>query len=388
MSWKKSTKNKTYHSSDVLNGITNCILEDIELLYETFGVRHQIAGHVAYSRCFIHGGDNPSALNVYHRPDYRAHYKCRTHGCEHHFGSSIISLIRGALSHRVHGWTVAGDPEVSFNDTISFICKSWDIDYNNITPTKIDTTHTKFNAIVKALSEDRPQGQFKREDYIKSVQIPSPYFMDRGYSAAILCEYDVGDCHTPGKEMCGRAVVPIYDDQGAMIVGVTGRSVYDPCPQCSDYHKVGGKCIRAPKWRNNSGFRRDQFLYNYWKARQKIQEMGTAVLVESPGNVWRLEEAGICNALAIFGTELTPGQRHLLDTTGALNIIIIMDNDTNNSGQAAAKRIAKQLGHTYNISTYFTKKNDIGSMSVEEVQSDILPFVRRIVDDSNRWVCG
>ena len=63
------------------------------------------------------------------------------------------------------------------------------------------------------------------------------------------------------------------------------------------------------KWRHNKDFKTQEHLYNMWFAKEFIQSTRTAIIVESPGNVWRLEEAGIHNSVAIFGTNLSIKQK-------------------------------------------------------------------------------
>ena len=48
-------------------------------------------------------------------------------------------------------------------------------------------------------------------------------------------------------------------------------------------------------------------------AKEFIKESGIVILVESPGNVWRLEEAGVHNSVAIFGSSLADRQKMILD---------------------------------------------------------------------------
>ena len=97
--------------------------------------------------------------------------------------------------------------------------------------------------------------------------------------------------------------------------------------------------------------------------------------MESPGNVWRLEEAGIHNSVALFGTSLNPPQKQLIDESGALTIILIMDNDENGAGQEAAVKIKEQCENTYRIYVVDINKNDVGEMSTNEVTEDIKPWI-------------
>ena len=59
----------------------------IDQIYQYFGLSISYRNDILIkSACPIHGGDNPTALNVYPNGDFKAHYKCRTHQCEEVFG--------------------------------------------------------------------------------------------------------------------------------------------------------------------------------------------------------------------------------------------------------------------------------------------------------------
>lgn len=378
---KKTTKtisrSRKYTDQDKLNRLTDIVLDNIDQIYEYFDTEFHKGQKVLFSPCIIHGGDNKSALNLYHNADYRVHYKCRTHGCEEHFGTSLLSMVRGALSHAKYGWQVPGDRMVTFEQTIDFLLDMFKVDFWKLEGSTIDTQNHEFCKVVNNLETEKVKGSISKEFYRSKVEIPSQYFLKRGYSIEVLDDYDVGTCKTYGKPLFNRAVVPVYDDSGEMIVGFSGRSIFERCENCGSYHNPEKECYYFPKWRHTKGFEKEKVLYNYWKAREFIQETGIIVLVESPGNVWRLEEAGIHNSVALFGTTLNPPQRQLIDESGALSIILIMDNDDNNAGQDAAEKIRKQCERAYRIYVVNINKGDVGEMSTNEVTEDILPWINQ-----------
>ena len=117
-------------------------------------------------------------------------------------------------------------------------------------------------------------------------------------------------------------------------------------------------------------------MYNYSKALPTIQSTGVVILVESPGNVWRLAEAGIKNAVAIFGTALNVDQRKLLDESGAINILLMMDND--DAGEQAKIKIIEQCKTIYHVDSIDWEGipfGDIGEMKVSDVHKHITPLV-------------
>ena len=103
---------------------------------------------------------------------------------------------------------------------------------------------------------------------------------------------------------------------------------------------------------------------------------GVIVLVESPGNVWRLEEAGIHNSVAIFGAHLSTNQLNIINGSGAFSIVCLLDNDE--AGKKGAKKIHDQCSKMYRL--YFPKfeTNDIGDMNIDVVTNDIKPLISKL----------
>jgi DNA primase len=116
-------------------------------------------------------------------------------------------------------------------------------------------------------------------------------------------------------------------------------------------------------------------LYNYWYAKEFIKKTFVVVLVESPGNVWRLEESGIHNSVALFGSSLKDKQKILLDISGAMTIITIMDSD--DAGKKAAAQIQTKCNKTYNVINLTIDYPDVAEMSIESIKKDILPTIER-----------
>ena len=149
------------------------------------------------------------------------------------------------------------------------------------------------------------------------------------------------------------------------------------CHNCGYYHNNTcpdkDNLWKYSKWKHNFGFKTQEHLYNYWYAKKYIQNSGTVILVESPGNVWRLEENSIHNSVALFGSNLTDRQKTILDMSGAMNIISIMDND--DAGIKAAKVIYDKCHKTYNIKNISLSKNDIADMTENEIEQEIKVFI-------------
>jgi len=249
-----------------LNYLAKLVADNIEELYEYFNVKYYVNEKMIISNCFIHGGDNMTALNFYHNSEYKFHFACRTHGCENHFKNTAIGFIRGALSNVRHGWEKVGDKEVTFNETIEFLLEQFDLTWDSIDTSKdlnLDIPTEKKIERQSQQIQEAPVPKFERSYYRSKVQIPSDYYLKRGYSIEVLDDYDIGTCKSWGKPLYNRAVVPVYDDKGEFIIGFSGRSIFDKqCSKCKNWHDPDKKCHFFPKWRHSKGFRKDKSLYN------------------------------------------------------------------------------------------------------------------------------
>ena len=111
-------------------------------------------------------------------------------------------------------------------------------------------------------------------------------------------------------------------------------------------------------------------------AKDHIAKTGVIDLVVSPGNVWRLEESGIHNSVAIFGAHLSQNQKNVIDTSGALSIVCLLDTD--DAGKKGAKKIYEQCSKMYRLYFPQLSLNDIGDMNVDVVTNDIKPLISKL----------
>ena len=376
----KTSHSYKYGDFGKLKQLSALAAQHIDQIYEYFGIRASYRNDILIKSCCpIHGGDNPTALNMYPKADYKVHFKCRTHQCEDLFGNSLIHFIRGCLSRFEYNWEKEGDKEANFSEAVEFLLSFLKQDFNSLKSETVNIEKMKFGSLVNSLSTKKARGLgITQEQYRNKLEVPAKYYVDRGFDKEILEEYDVGYCDNPRKPMYQRAVVPIYDNDHKYIVGCTGRSIHPRCEECKHYHPPKENCRHFPKWMHSKGFQKEKWLYNYWKAKNYMLDTGVAILVESPGNVWRLAESGIYNAVAIFGTAFNNDQKHLLDESGALSIVCLMDNDE--AGKKAAAKIEEVCGRLYRL--YFPRfnANDVADLNVDGVTSDIKPFIQQAMD--------
>ena len=114
-------KQSTSYSQDQLKNLCDLVCDDIERLLQVLEVEdYRLTEKMVFCKCPIHDGDNESALNLYYTGEsYRGNWKCRTHGCEETFRSSIIGFVRGVLSRQKYNWSSDGDKTVSFKRAIA-----------------------------------------------------------------------------------------------------------------------------------------------------------------------------------------------------------------------------------------------------------------------------
>lgn len=369
-----------------LKALCDDLCDDIESLLDHFELEYKSNGKMMSMCCPIHGGDNPSAISLYYTGDnYRGNWKCRTHNCEKVFKGSIIGFIRGIISARKYKWEKEGDKFCSFKEAVEFATSFIKKDLDSIKISGSDRNKKAFTALVNYIHQETQSTEklIKREVITKSLNIPAQYFIDRKYSSDILTKYDVGLCEKSGKEMSSRVVVPIYDNDYKYMVGCSGRSIFEQCRLCGSYHDPNKSCPDEEhrwiysKWRHSKDFKSQNHLYNFWFAKQNIMSSAVAIIVESPGNVWRLEENGIHNSVAIFGSSMSDRQKIILDSSGAMSLVILTDNDE--AGKKAAEQIKEKCQNTYKIYIPKISKNDIGEMTNQEIDKEIKPILEKIV---------
>lgn len=335
--------------------------------------------------CPIHNGDNPSAFNLYFDGHtVKGYWKCRSHLCHQTFGATFIGFVRGVLSNQRLGWENDGDRRISFKDSVDYICNILDTTIHDIKVSGTDINKRQFISQNQSYSTNGKKQKILRSCVRQHLKMPCEYYLNRRYSEEILNIYDVGTCLNNNREMCGRAVVPIYDDNYHYMIGCTGRTIFQQCNICKHYHNPDGSCPSKPwdikkssKWYTNKGFTVKSCLYNYWFSKKHIQETGLAILVEGPGDVWRLTEQNINNVIGIFGCELSDEQQIILEKSGAMSIMILMDNDR--AGNRATEQMKKILSRSYRLHIPEISSSDIGEMDAIQINSIIKPEIERIL---------
>ena len=222
----KKQISRSYNQQE-LKYICDLLCDNIEEVLSALDLHdYRDNGKMITMACPIHGGDNDSALNLYYEGDsYRGNWKCRTHGCEKIFKSSILGFIRGVISAQKYGWEKEGDEMCSFTEAMKFAKSLVSKDTDVMVFNSIRQNKNNFSRIVdKIIDKPSQESKITRETAIQNLNIPAKYYIDRGFSETTLNKYDVGLCQNPQKPMYNRVVVPVYDNSGKYLVGCTGRN--------------------------------------------------------------------------------------------------------------------------------------------------------------------
>ena len=192
-----------------------------------------------------------------------------------------------------------------------------------------------------------------------TLAIPSPYFLARGFSRAVLDRFDVGE-----SKKLGRAVVPLYDNEnGRTCVGYLARSYRPPCGQCEKHHDGPDCRYGQDRWKVAKGFPKADYLFNY--AAAKATDAPFVFLVEGAPDVFRLAEAGFVG-VALLGSEVSDVQLGKLAGIRR-EIWVAFDNDK--AGEAARGRLAKRDIKLPSVAfSAPAPYKDIGETPVDELQ--------------------
>jgi hypothetical protein len=249
------------------------LVDVLPQIIKQLGIRHHMAGEYIQCRCPIHPSDGDSSMTVF--PD--GGWQCWTSNCNQIWGSKLAGLIRA----------LGADPEQLLKG----------VEYS--------TTYTDYEIDV-----DLPTFDATREEIRARLEIPSAYYLNRGFSAEILDRFDVGNSHS--GPMKNRAVFPIYN-QDWKLTGCAGRTLLDKA--------------YIQKWKYSKGFKASCTFFGINHAYQSMLRTKTIVLVEGMSDVMRMQEYGIVNCVGALGAKLSKGQVKVLENAGIKNIIIALDPD-------------------------------------------------------------
>jgi 5S rRNA maturation endonuclease (ribonuclease M5) len=298
--------------------------------------------------CHVHKGDNLNGACLYKSTGI---FRCWTHSCEADYPKGILAFIQLSLG-------ASRNREVPFPEALEWAYKFLGKNVEKEIPTSESSNDVyRQNRLLEIFNrkpiKDSPV--ISRDSIIKNLKIPSQYYIDRGFSSEVLIKFDIGECHDPKKPMYNRAVAPVYNIDGKYI-GCSGRTI----------------CNSNIKWMHSKGFSKSQCLYGINLAYYPIMKKRKVFLVEGPGDVWRMHEAGFGNTVAILGANLSEDQLTILESLTIDELLIFTDND--NAGKCAYEQIIKRCGRRFNYTRLSTTNKDVGETSIEEVKKILFKY--------------
>jgi len=333
-----------------LKKIKSIAFNDIELVLNNLGMEYEVMGDNIYSTCPVHeGSDNNRGFSL---SIDRGIWRCWTRDCQDEYNNDLFGLIKGVLS-KEEG------KEVGFKESLLWICNILNIDSANVKITKTEEPDEFVKMVNVFSNSSRLQPSTvttSREDY--NLLHPSEYFVGRGFKEGTMLYFEVGDCFDKSS-MHHRAVVPIHNDDGSRVLAHIGRST---------------KEYRKPKFLFTKGFDKRYWLYNYHRAIHKASEKSCLFITEGQGDVWKLFEAGVHNAVSIFGKSLSAQQKSKLIQSGVTTLVILTDNDQ--AGREAKTEIQRQLSRMFSLIFPRMSHKDIGDTPMDKLCSDILSQVK------------
>lgn len=323
----------------------------IDDVFSKLGMKCEVFGDNMYAVCPVHeSSDNPRAFSYSKK---RGIWKCWTRDCQQNHKNDIFGLIAGALSN-------SKGEQVGFGDVLGWIKKEFGLStIEDQSITEVKNEKNDFEELIDLLNEKPAQPNIVDVKIELSLDTPSKYFLSRGFKKKTLEYFGVGDCLDKTCKLHDRAVIPIHNESGNTIAYI-GRSIKE--------YKIP-KFLIYPK-----GFDKRFYFYNIHRALPHIKEQNSVFIVEGQGDLWRLHESGIYNAVGIFGKTLTKEQQCKLQQLPLTHIIILTDNDQ--AGRESKIQLQRQLGRFYKLSFPKLNQKDIGEMSIDQIKKNILSQIR------------
>ena len=326
------------------------------------------------AKCPFHDGKNKTSFCFNTQKGF---WSCYSNNC-HKDNSNIFGLVKLSLSQKYN-------KSLGFLDSVRWLADKLKIDIGQpVEP--ISEEESEIHKIIKEAKvidrlvnpEDEEIAKFPKipVSYLGKIE-PAPYFLNQGFSRETLAKFMVGYCDNPRKPMYLRSYAPILDEDGRKVLGVTGRIIYDECPDCGGFHEQNNKgcpednsdIIDYPKWKH-FGFKKGMILYNIWNAKPHLIKSGTAILTEGPKEIWWLDQREIYNTVSVLGLNLSKYHINTLIKLGVKTLVVALDNDER--GQEAAEQLDRNVSCYFkliNIKHLVKMGSDLDDLSIEDAQT-------------------
>jgi len=323
-----------------LNKVKDVIFQDIFLLLNDLELDYHVKNNNVFMPCPIHHGDNDNGLSI---SLSHKNWRCWTRSCHEDTNTNIFGFIQSIFMERGQA--------SSFSDILRYVCKLYNVKNTAKAKDKIEDPYKDFSEIVKIFKDNCAYEGITIQEVNTCGN--SPYFESRGFYTNTLRHFQVEDCLEKNSVMKSRSIIPVF--YSGEKVGFIARAT---------------KPWQSPKYLFSDGFKKANYLYNYDKALVRSLETATLFLVEGQGDVWRMYEAGVTNCVGLFGKDISSKQKELLLKSGATKLIVLTDNDQ--AGRESKIKIQRELFRSFNLKFPKIMGKDIGDMSVESIQENIL----------------
>lgn len=222
---------------------------------------------------------------------------------------------------------------------------------------KINLDKVNVDEIIKNIDiqiDTKPKVKMENKIYPPEILLKllpqHDYWIKRGISEDTIKLFKGGLAHSHKFRM--RHTIPIYDESNN-IIGFTGRYVLNiDNPNIAKWKHVGNK---------------KNFIWPYHLNQKDIIDKNEVILVESPGCVFSLFEAGIKNVLCIFGLNISPKLINKLIAINPSKVIIATNNEESERGNNAAIGIQTKLAKFFDKNRVIIKlpyKKDFNEMLI------------------------
>lgn len=321
----KLTKNK-------IEGIRRLAHKNMRLIMKKLDFKGADYGSRLTGVCPVpHGdgktpNDNPNAFSW----DFtRQMWQCFSNRCHDVNGSDIFALIQSSKN-------------IGFKQALQWIL---DVVETGIDDVK-DLDQEEQRRLEQVIRKRSQLVQHKRmEDDLMRHLKPSQYFKGRGFSDETIQEFGCGgEWHKYGTYGENRVIVPVYDPLEGYLIAFTCRLLDDSLIE--SWRPKWCHALNFAEMRKKSSERSDEerfhassVLFNLHRAKQHMGDPKTIIIVEGPGDVMRMWEAGFKNTVACLGTGFSKHHRTLLHKVGCQRVVNATDGD--DAGQKACRTMEK-----------------------------------------------
>ena len=259
----------------------------------------------------------------------RQMWQCFSNRCHDTHGSDVFALIRCVK-------------RIGFKEALQWILDVVEKDIDEVK--ELDSAEAqRLEQVIRRRSQ---LVRHKRmEDDLMRHLTPSNYFKARGFSDETIKEFGCwGEWHRPKTYGENRAIVPIYDPMEGYLIAFTCRLLDDSLIETwrpKWCHALNFADIRkkSSERTDEERFHASSVLFNLHRAKEHMGESKTVIVVEGPGDVMRMWEAGLKNTVAVLGTGFSKHHRTLLHKVGCRRVVCVLDSDE--AGQKARKTMEK-----------------------------------------------